>query len=725
MNLKPLFKKLFYGIIVSVFLLSFNPIPAFAQSLNTTQSTVKEFTLEDTGLSSDDVIKGALVSRDYGVLLPVNWNHITDAEVSINFSHSQALNPKSSMTVDWNNVRLGSIQLTNENIDHGQMTVSIPVDSIKQGYNALHIEFYMGISDNFCSDYDNPAVWATVQKSTFFRFDTDLTQVQPDLGNLPSPFFDESSLAGNHVTMVISDKPGMGEINSLAVVNAKLGELSGGWRTISTDLISLSDAKKDGIQGNIIFIGTIDTVNQLDPSINISDEQEKGGLLEEFPSPYDKTALILAITGKTQEDVEKAGRAFANGSLYSRLSGAKAVITGNATSSNGVKVNQLSTTLEELGYSNGTASGTREQKINYTIPLTSLWQTKTDAILNLHFLHSVVNSKEDPTLTISVNSLPVGSVKLTEANANGGQETFQIPLDFFHVGNNDLAIQANMQVFNSRDDVDLYCADNQIAEAWLTIDNDSQLKFPSLPDSSTVEISNFPYIFMGKSDLSQLAFVMPKSASFADLKALSILALSLGRSAVGEPIMPHVVNSDQVSQNGQDYPNRILIGLPLNNPAILSANDQLPLSFNISTGVANPLPVLDTIDSGKISTGYIEAYLSGDKVPNLIVSGNDENGLLLAANQLSLNTNIAKLSGDVAITTGQDREISFWGKSLPTTSAGSTVVAENELSLSFMWFQRNAALYTAIGFLTLAILLFLIRIVIVLRTKKMNEEEHE
>jgi hypothetical protein len=92
---------------------------------------------------------------------------------------------------------------------------------------------------------------------------------------------------------------------------------------------------------------------------------------------------------------------------------------------------------------------------------------------------------------------------------------------------------------------------------------------------------------------------------------------------------------------------------------------------------------------------------------------------------LSLNTNIAKLSGDVAITTGQDREISFWGKSLPTTSAGSTVVAENELSLSFMWFQRNAALYTAIGFLTLAILLFLIRIVIVLRTKKMNEEEHE
>jgi hypothetical protein len=494
---------------------------------------------------------------------------------------------------------------------------------------------------------------------------------------------------------------------------------------VSTDLITLSDAKKNKVQGNIILIGTTDIVDQLDPSIQIANTQEEGGLLEEFNSPYDKTALLLVISGKTQEDVEKAGRAFSNNSLYSRLSGAKAVIKSNASMSNIVRDNQLSTTLEELGYSNGTASGTREQKLSYTIPLTSLWQSKADAILDLHFFHSALTSEDNSTLTISVNGLSVGSTKLSQENANGGQETFQIPLDFFHVGNNDLSIQANIQVFNNREDVELYCADDNIVEAWLTIDKDSQLKFPTLPDSSTVDISNFPYAFMGKSDLSQLAFVIPKAASFSDLKALSIVALSLGRSAVGEPIMLHVISDDQASKNWQDYPYRILIGLPLKNSAISLVNDRLPLSFDLSTGVANSLPVLDTIDSGKISTGYIEAFLSSDKVPNLIISGNNEDGLLLAADQMGLNTNIAKLGGDVAITTGRDREISFWGTTLPTTTNENTAAAQNEISLKVMWFQKNATLYTAVGFLILAVLIIVIRIVMVLHTKEKDEEGHE
>jgi hypothetical protein len=524
----------------------------FAQRLPSSQPATQEFTLEDTGLSSDDVVKGILVSRYYGISLPTVWNHISNAEVTIDFSHSQALDAKSSLTVDWNDVRLGSVQLTQSNADHGQVKILIPVESITPGYNTLHVEFYMGISDDFCDDYDNPAVWATIHKSTLFHFETDLTQIQPDLGSLPAPFFDESPLAKNQITMVMAEKPGDGEINALAAVNAKLGQLSGGWRTLSTDLVSLADAKEKKIKGNLILIGSIDRMNQLDPSITISGVPEVGGVLAEFPSPFDQTALVLVISGKTQDDVEKAGRAFANGSLYARLSGSKAVVQANASASGGVRQNRLKTTLEDLGYSDISASGTQEQKISYTLPLTSLWQCKTDAILNLHLMHSVVDSKEDPTVTISVNGLPVGSAKLTQANANGGTETFQIPLDFFRAGKNEIAIQANMQVFNSREDVALHCADSRIQSAWLTIANDSQIEFPSLPDSSTVEISDFPYTFMGKSDLSQLAFVLPNEPSFADLQSLSILALALGKSAEGEPVMPHAIYANQAGQ-GEEY----------------------------------------------------------------------------------------------------------------------------------------------------------------------------
>jgi hypothetical protein len=204
---------LFSGFVLIITLLA-SPALIFAQDEvpdPDPEPNFSTYTLEDFGLSADDTLQGVLVSRDYGITLPATWNHVTDAVVNIDFSHSKALNPKSSMTIDWNNVRLASIQLTNENADDGQFNVSIPVDSIKQGYNTLHVEFYMGISDYFCDDYDNPAVWAAVKKSTSFRFSTDLTQIQPDLGNLPSPFFDESPLSKNHVTLVMSENPDLGK----------------------------------------------------------------------------------------------------------------------------------------------------------------------------------------------------------------------------------------------------------------------------------------------------------------------------------------------------------------------------------------------------------------------------------------------------------------------------------------------------------------------------------
>ncbi|MCE1255657.1 MAG: cellulose biosynthesis cyclic di-GMP-binding regulatory protein BcsB, partial [Anaerolineae bacterium] len=691
----------------------------FARTVDSDNSSMQVFTLEDVGLTNDDVFKGVLVSRDYGISIPRYWNRIENAEVNINFSHSISLNTSSTMTVDWNGVRLGSIQLTSENVDHGQLKIPIPVDNINPGYNTLHVEFYMGISDDFCDDYDNPAVWATIHKTTTFSFNADLSKVEPDLGNLPSPFFDDSPIAGNHVTFVVSEKPGQGEINALAVMNARLGQLSGGWRPVLIDLISFDKAKTEKVKGNFILIGTLDKINGFDKSIQIQSSSDENGILSEFLSPFDNTSLVLAVSGKTQESVEKAGRAFSNGSLYSRLSGSEAIIKSNAVTSSGSRINQISMTLEQLGYPNNVAYGTREQKISYNIPLTSLWQAKTEATLDLHYFHAVINSEEKPTLTVSVNDLPVGSITLKPDDANGTHQSFQLPLDFFKVGNNNLTIQSNMQVFSNQDDVSLHCADYRLAQAWLTINNDSTIKFPTLSDYSTAEISNFPYAFMGKSDLSELAFVIPSNPSVSDMETLSTLAVSMGKSSQGEPVMLHVLTSDQAETN-QPYSYKIYIGQPLTNPAIINLGDQLPLPFNSSTGEAKPLPILDTIESGKISTGYIQAFISSSQTPNLVVSGNDGTGLMLAADQLSINSDISRLKGDLTITTGANRVMSIWGKSTTNESSkDGSVVTQHDLTID-MWLQYNAAIYTAIGFLVITVLVIVIRLIMIIASKKTN-----
>jgi len=124
-NLKSFIKKIIYIIFLDTLVLGPANIFVMGQSLPLSSENFKEFTLEDTGISTDDVLKGILVSRDYGISLPASWG-ITDAQVRIDFSHSQILNPKSSMAIDWNDVRLVSIQLTKENADHGQLVVNIP-----------------------------------------------------------------------------------------------------------------------------------------------------------------------------------------------------------------------------------------------------------------------------------------------------------------------------------------------------------------------------------------------------------------------------------------------------------------------------------------------------------------------------------------------------------------------------------------------------------------------
>ncbi len=134
---------------------------------------------------------------------------------------------------------------------------------------------------------------------------------------------------------------------------------------------------------------------------------------------------------------------------------------------------------------------------------------------------------------------------------------------------------------------------------------------------------------------------------------------------------------------------------------------------------------MDTIESGKISTGYVEAYVSQSDIPRLIITGNDEDGLLLAANLLNDNTAVINLNGDVAITTGKDRVISFWGKMFPISTSNDSVIMQDQLSLSMILFQKNAAFYTAVLFLVSSILIGIIRLLVVLRSKKINKEEHE
>ena len=213
-------RLIFIGLIfIAAFLI--NSTMIFAQTENPNQSTSTAiYTLKDFGLAADDTYQGVLVSRDYGINLPSAWDYSSPAVLTLKFSHSPTLNPKSTLAVDWNGVRLGSQALTVENAGEGSLAIEIPAESLVQGYNTLHVEFYMGISDDFCSDVDNPAVWATVHQASTLALAPLTAQPKADLSAFPLPFIDSSPVVSNKITLIVPAEAGSGELSALAAVSA-------------------------------------------------------------------------------------------------------------------------------------------------------------------------------------------------------------------------------------------------------------------------------------------------------------------------------------------------------------------------------------------------------------------------------------------------------------------------------------------------------------------------
>jgi hypothetical protein len=685
--------------------------PVFAQAAPSTQAAQRIFTLEDFGLANDDTYQGILVSRDYGINLPAGWEYDSPALLTLKFSHSPTLNEKSTLAVDWNGVRMGSQALTAENAADGSLEMNIPVENLVAGYNTLHVEFYMGISDKFCNDVDNPAVWALVQRATTLSLTPREAAPQAELSAFPLPFIDSSPVVDNRVTLLVPAQPGIGELNALAAVSAKLGELTGGWRPLEVNTMTIETAAKSKPKGNLIAIADAGGLAQLLSANNLPTNASGSGLLVEQVSPYDSGALLLAVTGQEQDDVEKAGQALTSTALIPRLSGDSAVILDLPQAANTAQTNSVSYTLDDLGYTDTAVYGSREQKTSFALPLTALWQNNSAAVLDLHFIHSALLSGDRFTLTVSINDLPVGSVVINGGGSSDRTETFQIPLSFFNTGVNYLAIQSSIQLADDFSNDVNYCTEDHYNRAWLTVVSDTHLTFPTAPDQVTANIAGFPYAYMGAGDLSQLAFVLPDAPGAADAAAMSKLAVRLGEVASGDLLLPTVMSAAQAGQDSDNLPYRIYVGLPLKNSAILAINDLLPQSFDPTSGAAQAVAGMPTIDTSGIDTGTIEAFINDKHVPALVVSGTTEKGMLSAAAQLANAGQTALLEGDLALTTSDTLAVSLWTQDSAKETARLSPSAQNEQSLT-VWFQPNGVLYAALIILLVTLVILVLHVAV-------------
>lgn len=647
-------------LIILTSLMLFAGIP---QSKVNEQSSI--FTFEDLGiLLTDDSFKGINAVHEYGFVYPSIWEPQAGSELTLVFSHAKALSEKSSFVLELNGSQIASMELNGENSDHGELHVQIPQQLWVEGYNRVTLTFYLGFEGFDCMNLDDELLWFTVHTTSNFVLNYQDKKADPILNKFPLPFVLDSGILENDVTFILPDEPTSAETNAAALISAKLGQYAS-WRTLNVHFADQRDAltTPDALIGNIILVGQANHLALLD-NMDVPWKIENGSIMDIGGDPYPENAgilwtgrfldndykSVLVITGNTNESLIKAAKALTMDSIVEQLPGSLALVEQVPASISAQTTYTPTFTLAKYQYQDNTSWGTSEQQIAYTLPFATSWKVINDVILNLHFSHSDFGDSNKSYITILMNGTPADTIQLTIDNADDAWQEVVIPARLFDFGDNILTIVSNINNPEGDRDARYACLDVDLTASWIVVFADSEMTVPLGPSSDALSINEFPYAFIGKSDLSDFGFILPDETNKTIDEMVLRLSGFLGHYLNGEGIGLHVYNPAELAGVKEKPTHLIMIGLPTQNSEIAKLNERLPQPFE--EGTNNPMALNDVVQVNPnfADIGYLQALLDLEGNPILVATGTSDKGIGWAVDALMDTTNIKNLYGDLALT---------------------------------------------------------------------------
>jgi hypothetical protein len=527
----------------------------------------------------------------------------------------------------------------------------------------------MGIAEDFCVDFDNPAVWAVVHNISSIQLTFEKIAQAPDLNLVPRLLVDSSLLSENQITLITPSNPAIEISQALARISTKLGQMAA-WRNTNIAMMTMAETLSEEPEGDLVVMGTLAQIsaefpelsNQMSPtleiiSLNSNPLTAEDGLVLFQASPFDPLSKALILTGEGLLAVEKSVMAATFDAFYEGATGEWAIIRSVPDLPKVPDADALSISLEDLGLEPQTAFGTREQTIQFNLPLSAVWDINTEAWLELHCSHSQLLNSDRSTLSVVLNEIPIASIPLTAATADEGFQKIRIPLRYFNVGVNTFNLRANMEHRDSREEYRNFCTDETYPRSWITIHPETAVVLPEIPKEMFLNLGSFPFGYADVSSFENFTFVIASESDDAALKTMVDLAVSMGKALGGHPSGISVRTIDQL--NGNDlYQYHIMIGTSQN---LLSAelNELLPIPLDLRTGILQPNQITLKIDTPSGDQGIIQAFQEAQGDIFLVLTGQSSSALLAGGNALADSEVRATLDGNLAIITTPDQAISY------------------------------------------------------------------
>ena len=260
------------------------------------------------------------------------------------------------------------------------------------------------------------------------------------------------------------------------------------------------------------------------------------------------------------------------------------------------------------------------QTVDVTLP--DNWKIKDQSWLEIETTASDLLDLAKASLTISLNGLQVSSLRII--NIAGNTKRIAIPADFFKQGKNTLTFEGLLYLL---DDSQTNCRVWDDPSRWLLIGPKSMLHISFQKQSLSVDLSNFPEVFLQPLDgyltngENQTLIVLPDEVKKDDLTALAAASYFLGHEA-GENFkwVPQILTQSEFSATPVSDKNIIFINnIPSQFEKDIATEKDAIAMFPSPSDDGKAVMVIS--DQNR-DDGYTPALVFGDSAKKVLLNGN-------------------------------------------------------------------------------------------------------
>jgi cellulose synthase operon protein B len=588
-------KIILCAILITCFISGFSPpLSGYAQAqlMQVLPEQSQDIEFSKIGLVTDSVLNGSFEELKLVFSLPSSWELKPGGVINLNISNyfanliaGQTAGIPSNMVVGelsvWlNGSKVGSLPLK----DSGDFSYSINLDE-KSFQNQAHpgLNELLFRWDASVSCGNDVASTVTILPSSKLHLQYQVYAILPDLNQFPGPFFQDRLIQLQKLTILVPGQPSEAELQSALTVAAGFGKFSKGAMTIG--LLPYDQLGKEDISGNnLIVVGTLANLGKINDAafegavasqITSLDSSDEEGVVMGFSSPWNTGSVLLIVTGKSDSGVIKAATAVSSGNLAS--SSEKNIVRVKEIVQNGPQAEKKDDVLfSELDQQTIeiTNYGQERLEIPFTISKNGLFSS--EAYLDLYINHSKLIDYNQSGLWVSINGLPIGSVRFSDQTSETTLARFIIPPSALKSIFNKIEIETNLISRN-------LCVNPGVSDHWITIFGDSYIHIPTSQVSSKWKIlssiGDYPQPFAFDEGLSSTTFVIEKD-DLQSWKTAAALAFDLGAEMQSGNYHFSVHFADGFNLGSSQDQNLVIIGLANRIPFTTKVNDWLPVPFN-------------------------------------------------------------------------------------------------------------------------------------------------